>query len=314
MFEALIIDWLKEVASVTAVARLLGLTWHEVDGVQRRAVRRGLARRTPRLPKEIGVDETSFQRRHEYVTVIIDREAKVVSHVADGRGREVLDDYYAGHQVEEREAVTSVTMDMWAPYIESTRHHIPDADTKIAFDKFHVAQHLGNAVDKVRRQEHRALHGEGDEQLKKTKYLWLRNPDNFTTKAWERFEPLRHSSLKTARAWAIKEFAMTLWTYRRRTWALRAWTRWYSWAIRSRLEPVKQVARMVKSHLEGILTAVIKGITNARAEGINAKIQWMKYTARGFRNRERFRNAIYFHLGGLALYPAGVSGTTHTRP
>lgn len=314
LFEALIIDWLKQVASVTAVARLLGLTWHEVDGVQRRAVRRGLARRTSKLPQEIGVDETSFQRRHEYVTVIIDREAKVVRHVADGRGREVLDDYFGAHPAAEREAVTSVTMDMWAPYIESTRDHIPNADTKIAFDKFHVAQHLGNAVDKVRRQEHRALHGEGDEQLKKTKYLWLRNPDNFTAEAWERFEPLRHSSLKTARAWAIKEFAMTLWAYRRRAWALRAWERWYSWAIRSRLEPVKKVARMVKTHLEGILTAVIKGITNARAEGINAKIQWMKYTARGFRNRERFRNAIYFHLGGLDLYPAGISGATHTRP
>jgi transposase len=142
----------------------------------------------------------------------------------------------------------------------------------------------------------------------------LRNPDNFTAEAWERFGPLRHSSLKTARAWAIKEFAMTLWAYRRRAWALRAWERWYSWAIRSRLEPVKKVARMVKAHLEGILTAVIKGITNARAEGINAKIQWMKYTARGFRNRERFRIAIYFHLGGLDLYPAGISGATHTRP
>ena len=158
----------------------------------------------------------------KYVTVVIDREAKVVSHVADGRGREVLDDYFGAHPEAEREAVTSVTMDMWAPYIEATRDHIPDADTKIAFDKFHVAQHLGNAVDKVRRQEHRALHGEGDEQLNKTKYLWLRNPDNFTAAAWERFEPLRHSSLKTARAWAIKEFAMTLWAYRRRAWALRA--------------------------------------------------------------------------------------------
>jgi transposase len=256
----------------------------------------------------------SFQRRHEYVTVIIDREAKVVSHVADGRGREVLDDYFDAHSAAEREAVTSVTMDMWPAYIESTREHIPAADTKIAFDKFHVAQHLGNAVDKVRREEHRVLRKEQDEQLNKTKYLWLRNPDNFTAEAWQRFEALRHSSLKTARAWAIKEYAMTLWSYRRRAWALRAWKRWYSWAIRSRLEPVKKVARMVKAHLDGILTAVIKGITNARAEGINAKIQWMKYTARGFRNRERFRNAIYFHLGGLDLYPAGISRVTHTRP
>jgi transposase len=309
LFEALIIDWLKE-ASVAAVARQLGLSWHEVDGVMARAVRRGLLRRARELPTRIGVDETSFQRRHEYVTVVIDHDAKLVTHVADGRGREVLDSFYQQHPLAERQAVESVTMDMWAPYIESTREHIPGAETKIAFDKFHVAQHLGGAVDKVRRQEHRDLHGEGNEQLKATKYFWLRNPDELTAEAWKRFEPLRRSSLKTARAWAIKEFAMTLWAYRSRGWARRAWQRWYRWAIRSRLEPIKKVARMVKSHLEGILTAVVKGITNARAESVNAKIQWLKYTARGFRNRARFRNAIYFHLGGLDLYPAGV---THTK-
>ncbi len=124
---------------------------------------------------------------------------------------------------------------------------------------------------------------------------------------WTAFEPLRTSTLRTARAWAIKTVAMTLWHYRRRAWARKAWLRWYSWAIRSRLEPVKRVARMVKRHLEGILTAVVLGITNARAEGLNAKIQWIKATAHGFRNRDRFRNAIYFHCGGLDLYPATLT-------
>jgi len=315
LFEALIIDWLKE-ASVSAVARQLGLTWHEVDGVMERAVRRGLHRRQRKLPVRLGIDETSFQRGHEYVTVIIDHDAKVVTHIADGRKRDCLDSFYREHSIGERQAVKSVTMDMWAPYIESTREHIPDAESKIAFDKFHVAQHLGAAVDKVRRQEHKVLSKAGDEQLKKTKYSWLRNPDSFTAENWERFEPLRTSSLKTARAWAIKEFAMTLWGYRQRGWARRGWQRWYSWAIRSRLAPIKEVARMVKRHLEGILTAVVEGITNARAESVNAKIQWLKYTARGFRNRDRFRNAIYFHLGGLDLYPAGLtpSAVTHTNP
>lgn len=71
---------------------------------------------------------------------------------------------------------------------------------------------------------------------------------------------------------------------------------------------------MVKAHLGGIVTAIVKGISNARSESVNAKIQWLKYTARGFRNRERFRNAIYFHLGGLDLYPVSISGATHTKP
>jgi transposase len=309
LFEALIIDWLKE-ASVAAVARQLSLSWHEVDKVMERAVRRGLSRRERKLPVRIGVDETSFQRRHEYVTVVIDHDAKVVTHVADGRKQEVLDSFYQRHNLAERQAVKSVTMDMWPPYIESTRAHIPDAESKIAFDKFHVAKHLGTAVDKVRRQEHKELRLAGDDQLKSTKYSWLRNPEAFTEESWDRFAPLRNSSLRTARAWALKESAMALWNYRYRAWARQAWQRWYSWAIRSRLAPIKEVARMIKKHLEGILTAVVNRVTNARAESVNAKIQWLKYTARGFRNRDRFRNAIYFHLGGLDLYPAAL---THTK-
>ena len=97
---------------------------------------------------------------------------------------------------------------------------------------------------------------------------------------------------------------MTLWDYKSRTWARKA--EGGTLGIRCRLEPVKRVARMIKRHLDGIVTAVVTRVTNARAESINAGVQKLKYSARGFRNRKRFRNAIYFHLGGLDLYPAGV--------
>jgi len=117
-------------------------------------------------------------------------------------------------------------------------------------------------------------------------------------------DALKGTILKTARAWAIKETAAELWDFTSWSRAKRAWLRWYGWAIRSRLEPVKKVARMVKSHLVGILNAVVTGITNAMAEGgINSAIQRIKYNARGYRNRANFRTAIYFHLGGLDLYP-----------
>lgn len=96
---------------------------------------------------------------------------------------------------------------------------------------------------------------------------------------------------------------MAAWQRRGKKWARAALLAWYRWAIRSRLEPIKRVARMVKTHLEGVVNAIYHGVTNARAEGINAKIQWIKHTARGFRNRERFRTAIYFHLGGLDMTP-----------
>lgn len=192
------------------------------------------------------------------------------------------------------------------PFNDSTLAYVPGAVHKIAFDKFHVAMHLGAAVDTVRRAEHKALLAEGESVLTKSRYLWLQHPDIMTDKSWGCLKALKSANLKTARAWAIKTHAMCLWDYQARGWARRAWMDWYNWAIRSRLEPIKKVARTIKAHLEGILTAVVTGATNARAEGFNTKIQKIKRDARGFRNEERFKAAIYFHLGGLELYPEAV--------
>lgn len=183
------------------------------------------------------------------------------------------------------------------------------AEQKICFDKFHVAKHLGDAVDKVRRQEQRAMLADGDRSLVGTKYTWLRNPEALPPESADFFDRMKRVAIQTARAWALKEQAMCLWHYTSRTWARKAWTAWISWALRSRLEPVRRVARMVKAHLEGIINAIVLRSTNAAAESVNAKIQRVKRMACGFRNRERFRNAIYFHVGGLDLLPA-----SHTKP
>jgi transposase len=311
LFEALVIDWLRE-ANVRAIARRLRLSWDQVAGVQARAVKRGLARRESKPPTQIGVDETSFQKRHEYVTVVHDIGREVVVHVADDRKQEALEAYFEDLGPEACAALERIAMDMWAPYIAATRARVPDADAKIVFDKFHIAKHLGDAVDQVRKRENRELASEGNERLKRTKYLWLRNPDRMSATQWREFTPLRDSRLKVARAWAIKEAAMLLWGYVRRGWAERMWERWYQWAIRSRLEPIKRVARMIKRHWEGVIHATTTDVTNARAEALNSRIQWVKRMACGYRNRENFRNAIYFHLGGLDLYP-GALKSAHTK-
>ena len=203
-------------------------------------------------------------------------------------------------------------MDMWKPYIASVRDHVPDADRKIAFDKFHIAKHLGDAVDQVRRQEHRQLSAVGDDTLKGSRYVWLMNPENLAAATRNALDVLRKMSLKTARAWSLREMAMSLWRYVRRSSALQAWNSWLTWAMRSRLEPMKRVARMVRDHLFGIINAMALQVTNATNESFNATIQRIKRAACGFRNRDRFRNAILFHLGGLDLYPNGVSAT-HTK-
>ncbi len=174
-FEAEVIRWLKE-ASVQAVARRMRLSWNAADGIMQRAVARGLARRRPEEVRRLSVDETSFRRRHRYVTVVSNPETGRVLHVAQGRGREALAAFYEGLGETQRAAVESVSMDMWAPYIAATLDMIPHAWAKIAFDRFHVAKHLGDAVDKVRRAEHRALLKEGNAILSGTRFQWLEGP------------------------------------------------------------------------------------------------------------------------------------------
>lgn len=310
LFESLVIDWLQE-ASISAVARQLSLSWDEVDGVLQRAVRRGLLRRQLTMPRRLGVDETSFQKRHEYVTVVADLDVGIVHHVADGRGQRALAGYYETWMPEELAQVEMVAMDMWGPYIAATLAALPQGDDKIAFDKFHVAMHLGSAVDRVRREENRTLRERGDETLKGTKHLWLYHPERLPAKRAARFDTLLRKALKTSRAWMLKELAMEMWNSRDRQSAEQIFAAWYAWAIRSRLEPLKRVARMLRRHLQGVLNAISSGVTNARVEGLNTTIQGIKRAARGFRNRERFRNAIYFRLGGLDLYPASL---THSKP
>lgn len=303
MFEALAIDWLKH-ASIKAVAEQLRISWAEADGILQRAVKRGLKRRTLEAPRHAGVDETSFQKRHEYVTVVSDLERSIVVHVADDRGRAALDGFWTSLREEQRAQVEAVAMDMWEPYIQSTREHLPGAAEKIVFDKFHVAQHLGDAVDRVRKQELRAGLAEGDPILKGTKYRWLENPQGRSWSAARAFNLLRELAPRVGRAWALREAAMALWSLRYPGVADRNFVAWYRWARRSRLEPMRRVAAMIQRHWANIRTYFTHRITNAGAEAINAKIQAAKRRACGFRNRARFRTAIFFHCGGLDLYPA----------
>jgi transposase len=303
LFEALAIDWLKQ-SSMSAVAKQMRISWDEANGIMARAVARGLARRQPEALRYVGVDETSFQKRHEYVTVVSNLEGTQVLYVGDDRKRESLDGFWVGLTPEQRNQIEAVAMDMWEPYIQSTHQYLPDAASKIVFDKFHVAMHLNKAVDLVRRQEHRELMAEGQTWLKGTKYDWLRNPANFSLKATRAFHRLRLKVNKVARAWSMKETAMYLWDLQYPAVAERHFREWYRWARRGHLEPMKKVAVMLKRHWDNIKTFFKHRITNAGAESVNEKIQTVKRRARGFRNRERFRNAIYFHCGGLDLYPA----------
>lgn len=310
LMESLVIDWLRE-ASISAVSRRMRLSWDEIDGVLQRAVKRGLSRRELEKIHRIGVDETSFQKRHEYVTVVSDLDRGRVLFVADDRTHESLDGFWGILRPEQRRAIKAVAMDMSAAYLRSTLEHVDDARSKICFDRFHIAKLLNDAVNMVRRQENRQLAAEGAYVPKHTKFVWAQNPENMPPLRRHMFDLLRDCALKAGRAWAIKDAARWLWSYVQRGWAEKAWRRWIGWAMRSRLEPMKRAARTIRDHLWGIVNAIVLRVTNAGAESQNAKIQWIKKQACGYRNRERFRNAIYFHLGALDLYPRPNSAT-HT--
>jgi transposase len=163
---------------------------------------------------------------------------------------------------------------------------------------------MTKAVDTVRKHEHREfLRADADSPLTGSKYLWLFSDERRPERHAEAFATLQALNLKVGRAWAIKEALRTVWTYRQQAAVSRFFSRWYAWAVRSRLEPVKKVAGTLKRHLDGVLRFVKYPITNGVAEGLNSKIMSIKRKAGGFRNASNFTTAIYFHCGGLDLYP-----------
>src|SRR5208282_4948443 len=119
---------------------------------------------------------------------------------------------------------------------------------------------------------------------------------------------LKTAELKTGRAWALKEALRELWSYQSVAWAEKFWKRWYFWATHSRLTPMVNAAKMIARHLPNVLTYFTHRITNAVAEGLNSKIATVQKRACGYRNPDHFKIAVYFHCGGLSLYPA-----THTK-
>lgn len=308
LFERLAIDVLRE-ASVEGATRILRISWDEAWHILERAVERGLIAKESRIVRHVGVDEVAISRGHKYMTVVCDLERGTVEHVAEDRKQESLDGYFKALSPEQLGAIEGIAVDMWDPFARSILEHVPEAEGKIVYDRFHIMGHVGKAVDMVRKREHRLRTSVGDDTLKGTKYLWLYAEENLPEKHQARFEALRAINLQTGRAWAIKESLRDLWGYRRRGWGERHWQRWYFWATHSRLAPMIAVANLIKRRLMNVLTYFEHRITNATSEGINGKIMAIKKAAFGFRNRQHFKTAIFFHCGGLQLYPA-----THGNP
>ena len=302
LFERLALDVLRH-CDVTGATKILRISWDEAWWIMARAVKRGHQRKTAKVVRTIGVDEKAIAKGHRYLTLVCDLEEGTVEHIADERKQESLAGYYRSLSPQQLAGIEAVAMDMWEPYLLATRAWVPEAASKIVFDRFHVMGYLGKAVDTVRKQEHRELLAAGDGTLTGSKYLWLYSRENVPQQRRAAFDALRRKALKVGRAWALKEAFRHLWAYVYPASGWKFWKRWYFWATHSRLAPIRKAAKTVHRHIDNILTYFQHPVTNAMSEGLNSKIQKIKHRACGFRNPENFKTAIYFHCGGLDLYP-----------
>jgi transposase len=302
LFEAFAIRVLQASRSTQAAGDLLGINWHQIQTIMERAVQRGLARREPEEIAWIGMDEKSFRSGHNYISLINDLENSRVLEVVEGReGNAASELITSGLDEKQREMVCGVCIDMSAPYINAIQEHFPHAD--IIHDKFHISQHLGNAVDKTRRIEHAKLQKQGDESLTKTKYLWLKGMEHLSDEALSRIKELGRCEFEVSKAWYLKELFKHFWNRRDKMYAQRYFEYWEKEVATSGVEEMKKVARMLRKHLANILSYFDSYITNAFSEGINSKIQAIKANARGFRNFKNYRTRILFFCGKLSLAP-----------
>ena len=184
-------------------------------------------------------------------------------------------------------------MDMSPAFISGAAVHLPEAS--ITFDKFHVVKALNTALDEVRRTEQKQ-----NPLLRKTRYIWLKNPDNLSKSDAEKLKTLRYENTRTAKVYQMKLTFQDIYRSIPEPEAAKAaLVKWLSWAVRSRLGPVKVFARMVKSHFAGIMRYFYTRLTSGLIEGINSRVQEIKRRARGFRNIGHFIDMMYLETAGL---------------
>jgi len=250
------------------------------------------------------MDEKSFGRGQDYISTLVDlnKDAPRVLEVTAGRDICAAEQLLNSLPESEKESVEAVAIDMSAAYQAAVRIVLPKAD--VVHDRFHVSKLLGEAVDKVRRGEHKQLMKKGDKRLLGTRYIWLFHPNELEPERLEQLNELFEvEHLQTARAYYHRLRFMDFWSQPDIAEGQRFFARWYHEAMRSCLDPVIKVANTLQVHLPGILTYFRHRITNAMSECFNSTIQALKASARGFRNFDNYRARILFFLGRLDLQP-----------
>ena len=286
-------------ADLSTVARHYGINWKTVSHVIQQVVAWGLKQRRRQPLHLLGIDEVSRKKGHKYLTLVYDLQRGQLVWAGKDRTAETIQGFFAELGPRRSRTLQAVSMDMWAPYLQVVRQRAPQAE--ICFDRFHVVRHLNAAVDEVRRTLVRQLRGPDQALVKGTRFVLLKNPWNLTPRQKQSLNALVRRNSPLSRAWYLKEDFQRFWDYLAEGWARPHLQKWLWWASHSRLEPFRRFARLVREHLDGILAWTKLRLTNGALEGMNNKVKLVSHRSYGFRNDDRYIEAVYHNCGQLPL-------------
>jgi len=291
-----------QVLSWKQVARAFHTSWDTVYRSVKMAVAWGLAHRNLDGVGALGVDEVQWQKGHKYLTLVyqIDKHCKRLLWVGKDRTAKTFLGFFRMFGKERAAAIRFVCSDMWKAFLKVVKKKAPGAIHIL--DRFHIMAMMNKAIDKVRAGEAKRLKREGQPPLlKHTRWCWLKRVWNLTRKQAVQLKGLLRYHLQTVRAYLLKEDFQHFWEYRSASWAKRFMKVWCTRALRSRLEPMKKVARTLRNH-EGLILNWFKAkgtMSSGVVEGLNYNVKLSMRKAYGFRTYEGVEVALYHRLGKL---------------
>jgi transposase len=294
--------WAKQL-SWQRVADLFHVSWGTVFAACEYAVEWGLARRTLDGIEAIGVDEVQWRVGHHYLTLVyqIEDQCKRLLYVGMDRTGDSLRGFFLLLGEQAAAGLKYVCSDMWQPYLEVLGQLAKGAIHVL--DRYHLVASLNKAVDQVRAEEARRLKADGYEPvLKHSRWCLLKRPENLTEKQTVKLQELLDYNLRTVRAYLHKEDLQRLWEYESPHWAGKFLEEWTGRVMRSRLEPLKKVARSMRNHLGLILNWFrARGtISSGSVEGMNYNVKLAMRNAYGFRSFRAIEVALFHKLGALS--------------
>jgi len=303
-FESHVILALLSTKTVEGARVLMKISWDEARGVMERAVARGLLDRDELVMPYLAVDEKSYRKGHNYVTVLMDLVGKRIHGVSPGRSQKSLEILLKKLKKHQLEGVEAIAMDMHDPYKNAAKAIFSIPQPAIVHDKFHVVSQMNIALNDVRKAEARELSATGKRDLVGVRQMILYGEENIPEKYSKRFKKLKKSELRTAVVHAQKEVLRKLWDCSGVREARQHFNAWATWCKKTSIPRVNKVVEMIRSRLDDVISYCKHPISTGPLEGMNSIIMAIRRAGRGYHHAESFGMAIMFFCGGLNLMPA----------